>query len=70
MQWDTRLAPNGSHAITAVARDAAGHSTAATAVTVQVDNAAVGTGLVAAYGFEEASGRRPGIARATRTSER
>ena len=56
IQWDTRLVPNGQHALTAVARDAAGNRTTATAVTVTVSNAATGTGPVASYGFEEPSG--------------
>ena len=59
--WDTTTASNGDHAITAIARDAAGNSTTSVAVTVTVSNvvttppAPVG-GLVAAYGFEEGAG--------------
>lgn len=56
MQWDTRLAPNGQHQLSAIARDAAGNRTTAASVTVQVDNSTAGAGPVAAYGFEEASG--------------
>lgn len=36
--WDTATAVNGSHALTAVARDAAGNTTTSTAVSVTVDN--------------------------------
>jgi hypothetical protein len=38
--WDTTTVPNGSHSISAVARDAAGNRTTAGAVTVNVSNAA------------------------------
>src|SRR5881296_936851 len=37
--WDTSTAANGSHSLTAVARDAAGNTATATAVTVTVSNA-------------------------------
>ena len=54
--WDTTAVANGSHALTAIARDAAGNSTTATSVSVTVDNRPPDTsGLVAAFGFEEAS---------------
>ena len=36
--WDSKTASNGSHSLTAVARDAAGNTTTATAVTVTVNN--------------------------------
>jgi hypothetical protein len=36
--WDTTAAAAGGHTLTAVARDAAGHSTTSTPVTVTVDN--------------------------------
>jgi hypothetical protein len=54
--WDTTAASNGSHSLTAVARDAAGNTATATAVSVTVQNAAPAGGLVAAYGFEETTG--------------
>jgi hypothetical protein len=55
--WDTRGASNGPHQLTAVARDAAGNTTTSASVGVTVDNPPVDlTGLVAAYGFEEATG--------------
>jgi hypothetical protein len=56
LPWDTRTAADGSHVLTAVARDRSGNRTTATPVTVTVDNAAPPPGLVAAYGFEEGSG--------------
>jgi len=40
MSWDTAPAANGTHALTAVARDAAGNRTTSAAVTVDVENAA------------------------------
>ncbi|HSB03852.1 MAG TPA: Ig-like domain-containing protein, partial [Thermodesulfobacteriota bacterium] len=39
VSWNTATASNGSHTLTAVARDAAGNTTTATAVTVTVSNA-------------------------------
>ena len=41
--WNTTTASNGSHTVTAVARDAAGNTTTATAVTVTVNNTAPDT---------------------------
>jgi len=38
VSWDTTATASGSHALTAVARDAAGNSTTSTAVTVTVSN--------------------------------
>jgi endonuclease YncB( thermonuclease family) len=40
MSWNTTLAPNGAHALTAVARDIAGISLASAAVNVTVNNTA------------------------------
>ena len=40
MAWDTATVANGSHALTAVARDAAGNSTTSAPVTVTVSNGA------------------------------
>ncbi len=57
VSWDSTLASNGSHTLTAVARDAAGNTKQSPAVTVTVSNTPTTTaGLVAAYGFNEASG--------------
>jgi len=47
--WNTTAATNGSHALTAVARDAAGNVTTAAAVTVTVSNAGTGGGLAQLY---------------------
>ena len=57
VSWDTTGAGNGTHVLSAVARDGAGNRTTATNVSVTVANTAPDTsGLVAAYGFEEPSG--------------
>jgi hypothetical protein len=50
--WDSRVATNGSHTVSAVATDAAGNSRTSANVTVTVSN----TERVAAFGFEELSG--------------
>ena len=39
ISWNTTTAGNGSHGLTAVARDAAGNTTTSTIVTVTVSNA-------------------------------
>ena len=44
--WDTTKVSNGSHALTAVARDAAGNTTTSSAVTVTVSNAVTGMQLL------------------------
>jgi glucose/arabinose dehydrogenase/PKD repeat protein len=55
--WLTNAASNGSHRLTAVARDGAGHQTTAAPVDVTVNNPpAPPTGLVAAYSFNTVSG--------------
>ena len=54
--WDTRTASNAPHSLTAVAVDAAGNQTTSPTVSVTVNNPTGTAGLVAAYGFEEASG--------------
>src|SRR5439155_11239376 len=38
ISWNTTTASNGSHSVTAVARDAAGNTTASAAVSVTVNN--------------------------------
>ena len=53
--WDTRTVANGTHQLAARARDAAGNQTTSAAVTVTVANL-TGTGLVAAFGFNEGVG--------------
>jgi hypothetical protein len=56
LTWNTVNTSNGSHVLTAVARDAAGNHSQAT-VDVVVSNASQSPGgLVAAYGFNEGSG--------------
>ncbi len=58
LNWDSRTTSNGSHTLTATARDAAGNTTTSTPTTITVNNSApppIG-GLVAAYGFNELSG--------------
>jgi hypothetical protein len=52
VSWNTTTARDGTHTLTAVARDPSGNARTATAVSVGVHN----TGLVAAYGFDETSG--------------
>jgi hypothetical protein len=54
--WDTTAASNGSHVLSARARDTSGNIGNAANVTVNVNNIPPGAGLVAAYGFNEASG--------------
>jgi hypothetical protein len=56
--WDTRTVPNGSHVLTAVARDAAANQTTSASVTVTVSNTTPPptVGLAAAYAFRESSG--------------
>ena len=53
VSWNTTTVANGSHTLTAVARDAPGLTTTSTAVTVTVSNAAPPVGLVLAFNFEE-----------------
>ena len=52
--WDTTSATNGSHTLTARARDAAGNQTTSTPVTVTVTNTLAGP--LVAYGLEEGGG--------------
>jgi glucose/arabinose dehydrogenase len=56
--WLTNTASNGSHRLTAVVRDGAGHQTTSAPVNVTVDNppAPPPSGLVAAYSFNTVSG--------------
>ena len=55
VSWDTFSVANGSHILSAIARDAAGNTTPATNVLVTASNTAP-PGLVAAWAFDEASG--------------
>ena len=56
--WDTSTAANGSHTITAVARDTSNNPTTSAGVTVTVDNTAPPppSGLVLALNFDQGSG--------------
>ena len=60
VSWNTTLTSDGSHTLTAVARDAAGNSTTSSAITTTVSNGGPPPpppgGLVAAFGFGEGSG--------------
>jgi Concanavalin A-like lectin/glucanases superfamily/Domain of unknown function (DUF1929)/Bacterial Ig domain len=57
VSWNTTTATNGTHVLTAVARDAAGNQQVSAQTTVTVSNAAqTPPGLVAAYGFNEGTG--------------
>jgi hypothetical protein len=55
LSWNTATVANGSHMLSARARDGAGNITTAPAVAVIVANTAP-TGLVAAYSFNEGTG--------------
>jgi hypothetical protein len=55
INWDTSAAPNGTHTLSARARDAAGNQATASSITVTVSNGAP-VGLVASYSFNEGSG--------------
>ena len=55
LMWSTTSTPNGLHALSARARDAAGNQTTSALVSVTVSNAAP-PGLVASFGFNEGSG--------------
>lgn len=54
--WTTTSATNGSHTLTARARDVAGNQTTSGPVSVTVSNTATPAGLIAAYAFNEGSG--------------
>ncbi|HVQ90242.1 MAG TPA: LamG-like jellyroll fold domain-containing protein [Mycobacteriales bacterium] len=53
--WNTNLVGNGSHTLTAQARDTSGNLRTSGSVTVTVANAGP-AGLIAAYGFNEGTG--------------
>jgi fibronectin type 3 domain-containing protein len=56
VSWDTGPLLNGSHTLTAVARDGNGNTATASAVTVTVDNGGAQSGLKAAYALDETAG--------------
>ena len=62
--WDTSTAANGSHVITAVARDVAGNSTVSTPITVTVNNALAQPTVLPAAGANGVT-VGPGFARST-----
>jgi N,N-dimethylformamidase beta subunit-like, C-terminal/Concanavalin A-like lectin/glucanases superfamily/Bacterial Ig-like domain/Bacterial Ig domain/Calx-beta domain len=55
VSWNTTAVTNGTHTLTARARDAAGNVTTSSAISVTVSNTA-SSGPVAAFGFNETSG--------------
>jgi hypothetical protein len=55
ISWDTFTAANGSHSLTALARDAAGNTRLSAGVAVTVQNVGP-AGLVGAWAFDEGSG--------------
>src|SRR6185369_9909265 len=54
--WDTRTVLNGSHVLSAVARDPTNNQATCAPVPVTVSNSGPATGLVAAFGFDENGG--------------
>ena len=56
--WDSTAVPNGSHTVSAIARDAAGNTSSPSSVVVSVSNAGAPrpSGLVAAYSFDAGAG--------------
>jgi hypothetical protein len=61
VMWNTTTATNASHALTARARDAAGNSTTSVAVSVTVNNAAVGSSAVFVRADSTAQGTWLGV---------
>ncbi len=57
--WISATVADGVHTLTAVARDAAGHTTTSAPRSVTVNNGPIIAGLVAAYAFDEGTGRTP-----------
>ncbi len=55
--WNTAAVANGSHTLTAVARDSAGNTTTSAPITVTVNNTAPPVGApIATYNFDEGAG--------------
>jgi glycosyl hydrolase family 9/cellulase-like Ig domain-containing protein/Big-like domain-containing protein/Calx-beta domain-containing protein len=62
LDWDTTKSANGSHTLTAVARDAAGNQKTSGAITVNVSNSGSGTSRADRIWFDDQlpAGARPG----------
>src|SRR5205085_1839255 len=56
VSWDTHGAANGTHTLTATARDLAGNTATSAGVQVTVSNTTPPSGLVEALAFDEGSG--------------
>ena len=69
VSWDSTLASNGSHTLTAVARDAAGNTNLVAGDRHGVERRPP-PGLVAAYGFDAGTGTTTPISPATATTAR
>jgi hypothetical protein len=54
LSWDSSLVSNGTHSITAIARDGAGNTTTSTAISITTSNAL--STVKAAYNFDENTG--------------
>ena len=54
--WSTTTVPNGSHTITAVARDPSANAATSASVPITVTNNSPPPGIVAAYGFDTGAG--------------
>ncbi len=69
VQWPSTAVANGTHKLSARARDAAGNATTSAEVSVTVSNSGTpNTGLVLALGFEETSGTAATDASAAKNS--
>ena len=58
IQWDTTTATNGTHTLTAIAKDTSGNSATSAAITVTVNNTVTGPptqGLIGYWNFDEGS---------------
>ena len=59
IQWDTTTATNGTHTLTAIAKDTSGNSATSAAITVTVNNTVTGPptqGLIGYWNFDEGTG--------------
>ncbi len=60
VNWNTTTATNGPHAVTVIARDAAGNTTTSAPVTIVVSNTSPLSGLIASFSFNEGTGTTAG----------